>query len=276
MRLAVVLGYLLARASDTLADEGDLVLDERVALLEWFDGIVRLKRPIETTDSNNLLRLGEGVGLERIEVMVGELESLAGGEADLVREVVGTIISGQRWDLEWFGEGAELKAVASEEQLWDYTWRVAGCVGEFWTRLGGLTLGSGFSTESEEVLLRWGRRFGQGLQLVNILRDLPMDLQRGRCYLPIQVPQNQESLRAAHAHWRAECESLLADGLRYAAAMRSWRLRVAVELPARIGLETLALLGESFWQHPEKRVKVSRHRVKWLLARVAITALLAR
>jgi farnesyl-diphosphate farnesyltransferase len=31
-----------------------------------------------------------------------------------------------------------------------------------------------------------GKRFGKGLQLVNILRDLPEDLRRGRCYLPAE------------------------------------------------------------------------------------------
>ena len=29
-----------------------------------------------------------------------------------------------------------------------------------------------------------GMRFGQGLQLTNILRDVPRDLRQGRCYLP--------------------------------------------------------------------------------------------
>ena len=34
------------------------------------------------------------------------------------------------------------------------------------------------------MLLANGVRFGKGLQLVNILRDLPVDLRNGRCYLP--------------------------------------------------------------------------------------------
>ena len=33
-----------------------------------------------------------------------------------------------------------------------------------------------------------GVRFGKGLQLVNILRDLPKDLRMGRCYLPVRDP----------------------------------------------------------------------------------------
>jgi len=36
------------------------------------------------------------------------------------------------------------------------------------------------------ALLRDGVRFGKGLQLVNILRDLPRDLRQGRCYLPTE------------------------------------------------------------------------------------------
>ena len=38
--------------------------------------------------------------------------------------------------------------------------------------------------EAEE-LRGLGRGFGQGLQLVNILRDLPEDIANGRCYLPM-------------------------------------------------------------------------------------------
>ena len=32
-------------------------------------------------------------------------------------------------------------------------------------------------------------RFGKGLQLVNILRDLPADLRQGRCYVPAEELQ---------------------------------------------------------------------------------------
>ena len=32
-----------------------------------------------------------------------------------------------------------------------------------------------------------GIRYGKGLQLVNILRDLPQDLQKGRCYVPLSL-----------------------------------------------------------------------------------------
>jgi len=58
-----------------------------------------------------------------------------------------------------------------------------GCVGEFWTRICRAHL---FPTAvlDDAFLLSNGVRFGKGLQLVNILRDLPVDLRHGRCYLP--------------------------------------------------------------------------------------------
>ena len=74
-------------------------------------------------------------------------------------------------------------ALATEEELDDYTWRVAGCVGDFWTRICRAHLFPNASIE-ELRLIEDGIRFGKGLQLVNILRDIAVDLRRGRCYLP--------------------------------------------------------------------------------------------
>src|SRR5438445_13558859 len=88
-------------------------------------------------------------------------------------------------DLEYFAgaTAAQIVALQTEQELDDYTYRVAGCVGEFWTRICRAHL---FPTASldESLLLANGVRFGKGLQLVNILRDLPVDLRQGRCYLP--------------------------------------------------------------------------------------------
>lgn len=100
------------------------------------------------------------------------LEALPPREQMLVRNVLSTIVEGQAWDLEYF---AEHSSVTCPEQLEHYAYMVAGCVGEFWTRLGLLVLGGAFSTQPEEVLLRWGVHYGMGLQLVNILRDREED-----------------------------------------------------------------------------------------------------
>jgi farnesyl-diphosphate farnesyltransferase len=92
-----------------------------------------------------------------------------------------------------------------------------------------------------------GIRFGQGLQLVNILRDESEDLAQGRGYLP-----------SSRAGWLEKARENLAAGLTYAAAMRLKRLHIAVALPARIGLETLDAMEAATGM---ERVKISRRRV---------------
>ena len=76
-------------------------------------------------------------------------------------------------------------ALKKDAELDDYTYRVAGCVGEFWTKMCRAHLFPGAALD-EAMLLANGVRFGKGLQLVNILRDLPVDLRNGRCYLPAE------------------------------------------------------------------------------------------
>ena len=70
-------------------------------------------------------------------------------------------------------------ALDTRADLDRYTYMNAGCVGEFWTEV---------AAAHRPRCARWdlsrmrahGARFGQGLQLVNVLRDLPRDLRLGR------------------------------------------------------------------------------------------------
>src|SRR6266478_1557662 len=102
-----------------------------------------------------------------------------------MRLVLDTITGGQELDLRRFATAAETRIVALEtdEQLDDYTYRVAGCVGEFWTRMCRTHLFPRALLD-DALMLAQAIRFGKGLQLVNVLRDLPSDLRLGRCYLP--------------------------------------------------------------------------------------------
>ena len=75
------------------------------------------------------------------------------------------------------------------DDLHDYCYAVAGIVGEMLTELYVLDWPQ---LQSVAVDLR-GRaaRFGEGLQLVNILKDAQGDAQEGRVYLPRGVPVQQ-------------------------------------------------------------------------------------
>src|SRR5438093_1595764 len=69
-----------------------------------------------------------------------------------------------------------------------YTYYVAGVVGEFWTKINKVHIQTWqlqtWQPHKLQALCALGVRFGKGLQMTNILRDLGKDLSVGRCYLP--------------------------------------------------------------------------------------------
>lgn len=276
MQPATGTGYLLARASDTIADTAEVPVDDRLDLLDAFaaelagkDSARRregLKRFIPRQRNE-----AERVLLERLDEVLDALAALDELQADAVRKVVEIIISGQRLDLVRFDDATRAAPVAlrTEEELEDYCYRVAGCVGSFWTRIGLLAMGEKFSDSKPEDLDALGIRYGMGLQLVNILRDLPEDLANGRCYLPVADPRDPAALAAAYSFWLSQAELWLESGRRYAKRLRSRRLRAASVLPALIGTETLELLRRE-GGIPKGKVKVSRASVRRALWRAML------
>jgi farnesyl-diphosphate farnesyltransferase len=274
MRRAASLGYLLARSSDTIADTAEVPATERLELLAAYgvavDGMGELPRW-----SRALLDAAESkerVLLERGREVLDGLAGLPAGERDLVREVVRIIVSGQQLDLERFALASPERPVALENDaaLEDYTWRVAGCVGAFWTKLGFLTLGTRFSSAPENELLERGIAYGKGLQLVNILRDLPRDLAMGRCYLPVANPADREALLACHARWLTTALDWVEGGKIYAETLKMKRLRAATVLPAWLAEETLRAMQSASWEDLRQRVKVPRSRVYALLLKALL------
>jgi farnesyl-diphosphate farnesyltransferase len=263
MREAASLGYLLARASDTLADTAAAPVELRLQCLDSFGRAVAGNGENPQWPDSMLSAIpdpNERLLLRRSGEMLKWLGRLPVAEARLVREVLEIIVSGQTLDLEHFAQADPKSPVSLSDDaaLDDYAWRVAGCVGAFWTKLGFLTLGNKFSDAPEAELLELGIAYGKGLQLVNILRDIAADLATGRCYLPVADPQGTEALLACHARWLIRAESWLADGEQYAARLRSPRLRAATVLPALLGYVTLAPLRGSSWENLQTPIKVPR------------------
>ncbi len=101
------------------------------------------------------------------------------------------INQGQMLDLERFSTSTStspstspsIKALPTSGDLDEYTYLVAGCVGEFWTRICFAHVRD-FSERTEAEMLELGVKYGKGLQLINVLRDAGSDLRAGRCYLP--------------------------------------------------------------------------------------------
>ena len=123
--------------------------------------------------------------LERVGDTVACVGRFSDQDQQHIRHCLNIIVGGQSLDLKRFANAGEeqIVALADDVELDDYAYRVAGSVGEFWTRM---TLNHLFETDEETELAMFekGVRFGKALQLINILRDIPADLRMGRCYIP--------------------------------------------------------------------------------------------
>jgi farnesyl-diphosphate farnesyltransferase len=152
---------------------------------------------------------------------------------------------------------------------------VAGCVGEFWTKLCRAHLFPNAALD-ERQLIADGIRFGKGLQLVNILRDLPVDLKNGRCYLPagklatahltpetLLKPENAGAFLPLFRAHLDLAEAHLAAGWRYTNTLPygQFRVRLACAWPILLGLKTIARLRAADVAGLAGRVKVPRGEV---------------
>ncbi len=92
---------------------------------------------------------------------------------------------GMEMDLTHFHaeSSGQLAAFSKLDELDRYTYYVAGCVGEFWTRMV-CAHRPGMERWNVDEMSAIGVRFGKGLQLTNIVKDIARDLRIGRCYVP--------------------------------------------------------------------------------------------
>jgi len=242
LRSQISLAYLLARASDTIADTEVVPRARRLEILRDMQA-GRFQTVRELAAQQALPAERELLG--RLDECYRRLTEFEAGDQQRIRELLHTIISGQIFDLERF-PGDALRA----EELDRYTYLVAGCVGEFWTKMCQAHL-----PELAALSVEDGIRFGKGLQLVNILRDQPKDLELGRQY----VADHDRGLEVAGEHLDA--------GWRYTLAIpaNQKRLRLACIWPIWIGLKTLARIRAT-----GPLAKVTRREVYWLMLESAL------
>jgi farnesyl-diphosphate farnesyltransferase len=286
VRRQISLAYLLARTSDTIADTELVDVQFRLQCLSALRERILGHGGVPLSLGRLSGHQGsppERVLLERSEDSLRLLLDLDEADRKLVRHVLDIIISGQELDLKRFGSPAAGQIIALEtgEDLNDYTYRVAGCVGEFWTEMCAAHLWPAASLDGD-ALKRNGVRFGKGLQLVNILRDLPRDLRNGRCYIPAQSlsaaglaprdllsTQNEARFRPVFDQLLDVAEGHLAAGWEYIRSLPKGqvRLRLGCASPVLIGVRTLGLLRHENVLDATRRLKVSRAEVHFLRLR---------
>jgi farnesyl-diphosphate farnesyltransferase len=290
IRPQISIAYLLARAGDTIADASALAIsNRRDALLAFRAAVADAARgraalfrpPLAGTGAGAETSGAEQRLLQTLCPILETLRDLPAGDRLLIGGVLDTITRGQERDLARFAAASAEKIVAleSEAELDEYTYAVAGCVGEFWTHVCRNHLGRGKAFDGPQLLAD-AARYGKGLQLVNILRDIPADLRQGRCYIPrarlgevglspqsLAEPHIMERFRPLYTQYLDRARDYLAAGRRYTAEIprAQVRVRLACEWPYLIGFRTLDRLQCGNVLDPATRIKLPRGEVRRLI-----------
>ena len=274
--------YLLARVADTIADskhgETEVLLEALSAYNEVAQGRSQtLPDFMELAEAQT--NEHEAELLRNVDDVVEGLKDYNQGDQQRILSCLDIIIGGQILDLQRFGmakEGGSISSLTTDSELDDYAFRVAGCVGVFWTEMSLAHLIK-LSPEDEKIFKEKGVRFGKALQMINILRDIPEDLRFGRCYIPSEVLQehglkpedlmdetNLESFRPVYDAYLDLTNEHLEAATDYIRMIpeKQFRLKASTMLPVLIGQRTVTLLRTGNILNSEERIKVTRDEMK--------------
>ena len=292
LREPIAVAYLLARTTDTVADTAQISGTVRMETLKLLsnglqgtasrDVVAELIASFVSLQKNP----NEQQLLESLPDCISRLEEMGHADRNDIRLVLEKITRGQMLDLQRFDNPQEVRALSTAADLDEYTYLVAGCVGEFWTRLCFRHVCQ-FSSRSEDKMLALGKRYGMALQLINVLRDAGSDLRAGRCYFPehelnavhlapSQILSEPERFQLIYRTWLGKAKAGLASGIEYSHAIKNRRVRAATVLPALIGARTLALLNASGPAALQRTVKIPRGEVRAMILSLALATVSRR
>ncbi|AKU94340.1 Squalene synthase [Labilithrix luteola] len=236
----VGIAYLLLRIADTLEDAPRWGRDRRhealVSFASWLGGrssstsearrwisLVEKDAPIDDAGCMQLLRRSEGVRA-----------SLDAMEPRAARAVRDDVIRTTRKMAEFVARQSDDGAMQLDDvpDLEAYCYAVAGIVGELLTVLFAIATPS---VENERPsLMALAQWFGEGLQLVNILKDANADAKEGRLYLPRNVPRAEIMQKARADLAKAQDYTALLSKASAPPGARRF-----CELPVRLAVATL-------------------------------------
>ena len=286
IRKQVSLLYMLARTSDTIADSEGGEPEDLLQALESYNEFTQGNTD-EAPDLQELSEfqsnISEGLLLKNVDKVASNISQFSESDQESIRNCLCTIIGGQILDLKRFSSGVDgIPSIEENDELDDYAYRVAGSVGEFWTQMSLDHLFK-IKEENEAEIFENGVRFGKALQMINILRDIPADLELGRCYIPrrsldehgmspsdLLDSSKMESFRPLYNEYLDLTDQHLDSAVQYIEMLphSQFRLRGSCMLPVIIGKKTVSLLRGRNVLDPEKKVKISRSEVKEVVKKV--------
>jgi farnesyl-diphosphate farnesyltransferase len=212
-RLEVTLSYLLFRVADTFEDAASWPRALRIEALARFDALLAAPDREEIAavsrywaDEVPCEQIGYRDLLAGLPAVLDSFFALSPAAVELIREHVLRTSRGMAGFVARTTDEGELR-LRDIPDLQAYCYVVAGIVGELLTEL--FLLGRPWLEPVAAELRARSRAFGEGLQLVNILKDSASDATEGRRYLPEGV-ERAEVMALARRDLQAAREYVLA------------------------------------------------------------------
>lgn len=286
------MGYLLCRVVDTFEDAETLLTPQKARYLrELLDGL-EAARVTDDWLAEALSAMGAGVSaadaelLSQLNAVLQAFESLPERDRQAIHRCVREMATGMvemQGLLDHSKEPMGLRVLPDLEALTRYCHYVAGIVGTLLTELAYLN-SPVIDKDRYFDLLHRSEAFGQYLQKINILKDIPGDHAKGWCFIPrsaiAEAGLEPEPLLHGEGERRVRAIApVMRDVLRH--AKEAWQYLNLVPLPEReyrlflaysffFGVATVALglkdPDRSF--EGNRPLKISRLEVAAIIARV--------
>jgi farnesyl-diphosphate farnesyltransferase len=288
LRQAVTIGYLLARITDTIADAVDLPPDGRLNMLEVIVKMIthganpllmqKLQPALDALPPESDLRQL----LQHTEQILQCLHKMDAPTRKALILTLNTIVEGQRIDIERFHDKNQMHCLETAQELDRYLYCVAGSVGKGWTEMS-MHFFPKYSDLEPETLFEYAIDFGKGLQLVNILRDLPQDLRQRRCYIPREfleldhinpdsLLEKPEQLNKIGVQLWEQALNDLQHGWLYMKSVRIFRIRFSLAVTLLFAFATLHQLRHMDYLNQSQPLKISHAQVRCLMLMAGVVA----
>lgn len=188
LREAVRISYLLCRIVDSIEDEAKVSAEDREGLFDAFDRLMGDDRaaPEAFEMLSRSTDLGSDAAYRELCCGAGAVFRAFRALPEIQREAIRPNVVEMSRGMREFARRADLKGqlrLADMRELERYCYFVAGTVGQLLTALFEQAVPD-MDEERRAGIRSRAVSFGLGLQLVNIVKDVHADLERGDCYLP--------------------------------------------------------------------------------------------
>lgn len=286
---SICCAYLICRILDTIEDDPHLKDEKKIRHLLAFAKIWKAKKKDAFLEWGKKIPLKPLVKEEEILVkrsaeIFEVFFSLPPSHQKAIHEAVLEMATGMALFIKRYSN-KKTKHLATQKELQQYCYYVAGTIGKLLTSIFCLKIKN---KNQQKNLKNLCVDFGQGLQMVNILKDCWRDQKRNWIYIPKEIikkhglnakqflnRENPKSCQKIYQELISQTEAHLKKSIFYIECLpRSlYRYRLFCLLPLAMALKTLVLLKrQNFAKDTVLQDKISRKDIRLIIAKSYILA----